>query len=156
MIQVDIPGQRIYQFENLVLDLNGTLTVDGALIEGVLERITLLRSMLNILIVTADTRGKAREIAEILQLPIHKVNKGNEQNQKLKLVRHLGIKGTACIGNVSIDTSMLKEAILGICVIGPEGTSVEAIVNSNLVVPSINAALDLFIKPERLIATLRK
>jgi soluble P-type ATPase len=156
LIEVDVPGQRIYRFENLILDLNGTITLDGKLIEGVKERIESLRNLINILIVTADTRGKAHELTDILKIPIHKVNKGNEQIQKLKLVRHLGLKATACVGNGSIDASMLKESILGICVVGPEGTSFEAIANCDIVVPNINAALDLFIKPERLIATLRK
>jgi soluble P-type ATPase len=50
---------------------------------------------------------------------------------------------------------MLKESRLGICVLGPEGTSSEAISNCDLVISNINAALDLLLNPERLIATLR-
>lgn len=156
MIEIDVPGRRTYKLENLLLDLNGTLTLDGHIIEGVAERLDLLRNHINIMVVTADTRGRAHELAEILQVPIHKVNRGNEQAQKLKLIRHIGSKSTASIGNGAIDASMLKESSIGICVIGPEGTSLEAISNSDLVVPDINAALDLFISPVRLIATLRK
>lgn len=156
MIEVEVPGQRIYRFENLILDLNGTITLDGYLIKGVKERIESLRNLINILIVTADTRGKAHELTEILQIPLHKITKGGEQIQKLKLVHHLGTSCTASIGNGAIDALMLKESILGICVLGPEGTSIEAMMNCDIVVPDIKDALDLFIKPERLIATLRK
>ena len=156
MIEIDIPGQRTYRFEYLVFDLNGTLSLDGNIIEGVRERLDLLRGMVDILIVTADTRGRAQELEQSLQVKIHKVDPGDEQAQKLKLVQQLGNETTVSIGNGSNDASILKESILGICVLGPEGTSSEAIANCDLVISDINAALDLLLKPERLIATLRK
>jgi soluble P-type ATPase len=85
-----------------------------------------------------------------------KVEPGEEQNQKLKSIHDLGIDSTITIGNGSNDASMLKESLLGICVLGPEGTSSEAISSCDIVVSDINAALDLLLKPERLIATLRR
>lgn len=156
MIEVNIPGRGIYRFEHLVLDLNGTISVDGNIIEGVPERLELLRSFIDIIIVTADTRGRAQELGQSLRVKIHKVNPGDEQVQKLKLVQQLGSGATVSIGNGSNDASMLKESILGICILGPEGTSSEAMANCDLIISDINAALDLLIKPERLIATLRK
>ena len=51
---------------------------------------------------------------------------------------------------------MLKEAALGICVLGGEGASREAIANADLVALHINDALDLLLKPDRLVATLRR
>jgi len=151
-----MPGQRVYGLEHLVLDLNGTISLDGHIIEGVPERLDLLRNLLNILIVTADTRGRVQESEKRLRVKTHSVDSSDEQAQKLNLVQQLGSETTISIGNSSNDASMLKESILGICVLGPEGASIEAITNCNLVVPDINAALDLLIKPERLIATLRK
>ena len=156
MIEIDIPGQRTYGLEHLVLDLNGTLSLDGGIIEGVTKRLDLLRSMVDILIVTADTRGRARKLEESLRVKIHKVDPGDEQAQKLKLVQQLGSETTVAIGNGSNDASMLEESILGICVLGPEGTSSKAIANCDLVISDINAALDLLLKPDRLIATLRR
>ena len=132
------------------------LALDGDIIEGVPERLELLRSLVDIIIVTADTRGRAQELGKTLRAKIHKVEPGDEQVQKLKLVQQLGSETTVSIGNGSNDASMLKEAILGICVLGTEGTSSKAIANCDLVISDINAALDLLIKPERLIATLRK
>lgn len=156
MIEVNIPGRGICRFENLILDLNGTLSLDGNIIGGVPERLNALRDLLNILIVTADTLGRAKELGESLKVKLHRMESGNEQAQKLDMVQKLGREITVSIGNGSNDASMLGESALGICVLGPEGASQEALSNCDLVVPDINAALDLLIKPKRLIATLRK
>lgn len=111
---------------------------------------------MEILIITADTHGKAQELAAILKVKMHKISAGDERTQKLKLVQQLGAENTVSIGNGANDVSMLKAAGLGICVLGNEGTSAEAMAACDVVAPDINAALDLLIKPNRLIATLRK
>jgi P-type E1-E2 ATPase len=156
LIEVDVPGRRTYRFEHLVLDLNGTISLDGEVIEGVPEKLDLLRGLVDISIVTADTRGRAQELGESLRVKIHKIAPNDEKGQKLKMVQQLGSETTVSIGNGSNDASMLKESILGICVLGPEGTSSEAIASCDIVVPDINAALDLLLEPARLIATLRR
>jgi P-type E1-E2 ATPase len=156
VIEITIPGREAYRFEHLVLDLNGTISVDGTLISGVGERIETLKDRMHIVVVTADTRGGASEIERILKVEIYKVDMGGEDAQKLSLVQELGKEHTVCIGNGSNDISMLKEAALGICVVGPEGASAEAVLHSNVVVTDINNALDLLLYPERLTATLRK
>lgn len=156
MIEIIIPGRGEFRFEHLVLDLNGTVALDGNIIEGVPERLKVLRELVDIVLITADTRGMAQELKQSLRIKIHKVDPGDEQAQKLKLVQELGKESTVCIGNGSNDASMLKESIIGICVLGAEGTSSEAVTNCDLVISDINAALDLLLTPERLIATLRK
>jgi len=156
LIEIDIPGKGVYRFEHLVLDLNGTISLDGAVIEGVSERLELLRRLVDIVIVTADTQGKAQELGEDLRVKIHILHPGDEQKQKLRLVRQLGSAVTVSMGNGSNDASMLKESGLGICILGPEGASSETMANCDLVISDINAALDLLLKPGRLIATLRR
>ncbi|OPY88911.1 MAG: hypothetical protein A4E72_01253 [Syntrophus sp. PtaU1.Bin208] len=156
MIEIDIPGRRIYRFEHLVLDLNGTLSLDGVIVEGVPEKLKLLSGTINILIVTADTQGNAQELERNLQVKIHKISPGDERIQKLRLVRQLGSEATVSMGNGSNDASMLKESSLGICILGNEGASFDAMAHCDLVLPDINAALDLLLKPQRLIATLRR
>ncbi len=156
MIEIKIPGRHAYKFEYLVLDLNGTLSLDGEIIAGVPERIETLRNLVNIIILTADTRGRAQELGKKLQVEIRIIQPEDEQVQKLKLVQELGSKNTVVIGNGANDTLMLQESALGICVLGPEGTASEAIKNSHLIATDINLALDLLLLPERLIATLRK
>lgn len=156
MIEVNIPGRRVYRLRHLVVDLNGTLSLDGNMIEGVPERIGILEGLVDVTIVTADTRGRAQELAQGLPVRVHRVDPGDEQAQKLWLVQQLGSEATAAIGNGSNDSLMLKESILGVCVLGPEGASRDAMASCDLVVPDVNAALDLLIKPERLVATLRR
>jgi P-type E1-E2 ATPase len=156
LIEIDVPGQRVYRLEHLVLDLNGTIALDGSIIEGVPERLDLLRKLVNIIVVTADTRGRAQELGQRIGVKIHKVDALDEKAQKRKLVQRLGNEITVSLGNGSNDSGMLKESTLGICVLGAEGTSAEAMASCDVLAPDINAALDLLIKPDRLVATLRK
>ena len=50
---------------------------------------------------------------------------------------------------------MMKAAALGFCIAGPEGASAKAIMNSDVVLKSIECFFDLMDEPKRLIATLR-
>jgi P-type E1-E2 ATPase len=156
MIEITIPGRGNYRLRHLVVDLNGTIALDGKILEGVEERLQRLNKVLDVFVVTADTFGNASELKEKLQAEIHLVEKGREDAQKLALVEKLGKEETVSIGNGSNDVSMLKESVMGICVLGREGASAEAIMNSDLIVSEINDALDLLLNPKRLVATLRR
>lgn len=156
MIEITVPGRGNYRLRHLVMDLNGTIALDGEILEGVEERIRRLNKSLDVFVVTADTFGSASGLREKLQTEIHLVEKGKEDAQKLALVEELGRETAVCIGNGSNDVSMLKESVMGICVLGREGASVEAIMSSDLVVPEINDALEMLLNTDRLIATLRR
>lgn len=156
MMRINIPGRDVLEIHHLVLDMNGTLSLDGKLLEGVSERIEALRSKLEILIVTADTQGTAQQIAAGLGVQLHKIDAARQPEQKLAFIKQLGSQVSAAIGNGANDALMLKEAALGICIVGPEGAASEAISACDVVVSDINSALDLLLKPKRLIATLRK
>jgi len=62
MIELDIPGRGRLVLAYLVLDVNGTLAVDGTLLPGVLERIQQLRRQLQIALLTADAHGRQAEL----------------------------------------------------------------------------------------------
>ena len=81
---------------------------------------------------------------------------GQEANQKADYVRNLGSENVAAIGQGANDAVMLKEAKLGICVISPEGTAVEALLASDIVVPDILRGFEILERPKRIIADLRK
>jgi soluble P-type ATPase len=55
MIELNIPGRGILQIEHLVSDVNGTLAVDGQLLQGISCRMTILRDRLQVHLLTADT-----------------------------------------------------------------------------------------------------
>jgi soluble P-type ATPase len=75
---------------------------------------------------------------------------------KLRVLESLDPTKTVAIGNGNNDRLVLKEAAFGIAVFGDEGLSVSAMKNADVIVKSISDALDLFLKPKRLIATLRE
>jgi P-type E1-E2 ATPase len=139
-----------------VLDLNGTIAVDGQVLPGVAERLATLSAELTVHLVTADTQGQAAQGAERLGLHLFRVVAGGEADQKLGLVAQLGPAQTAAIGNGANDARMLAAAGLGIAVLGPEGLAMTALQAADVVVGRIEDALDLLLWPQRLIATLRR
>ena len=154
MITVDAPGWGSYPIRHLLLDLNGTLTLDGVLIPGVRERILDLSEKLDIHILTADTFGSAAMVCHGLPVTLHIIPERDQILAKQKYLRGLPLK-TVAIGNGRNDMGMLVDAALGIAVMGLEGTSTEALRAADVVAMSINDALDLLISPDRLKATLR-
>ncbi len=156
MIQISIPGRNWeMNFEHLVLDLNGTLAVDGLLIPGVRERIEQLKSRLKVYVLTADTFGAGAAIARELGTELFQVRGRDGGEDKRDFIKQIGPEKTVAIGNGYNDIFMLREAALGIAVIGAEGCAVEAIRHADIVVRDINDALDCLNNPMRIIATLR-
>lgn len=157
MLAIDIPGRGKYELVRLVIDVNGTIAEDGDLIAGVRERLLRLRRDLDVLMVTADTHGRQMAIDRELQMEAVRVEWGKpEAWQKAELVRRLGSDATVVIGNGANDAQMLKEAAIGIAVVGPEGASTAAVQSADVVTRSISEALDLLLNPRRLVATLRQ
>jgi len=156
MIEINIPGRGLLQLEHLVSDVNGTLAVDGVLMDGLARRIASLRDRLTVHLLTADTHGKQAVIDHQLNLTAARLSGGNEQEQKRAYVEKLGSKKVVALGQGANDAAMLKEAGLGICVMSPEGSAVETLLSADLVVPDIMAAFDLLDKPLRIAASLRK
>jgi P-type E1-E2 ATPase len=157
MTPVEIPGIGLLQLEHLVCDVNGTLALDGQLLDGVTVAFKQLGKQLQIHLATADTHGRQDVIDK--QLGLHAVRlqaDGNEAEQKAELVRNLGSEHTVAIGQGANDAFMLKEAALGICVLSKEGTATSAFLSADLFVPDILTALDLLINPKRIVASLRK
>lgn len=156
MIEITIPGRGNYTINNLVLDLNGTIAVDGNIIGGVKEKLAMLSHKLDIFLVTADMNKNAERLVKDLPVKLYKIKETEENNQKLRVVLKKGKNNTVSIGNGCNDVSMLKESAIGISIVGGEGASAEAMMASDLVVVTINDALDLLLKPHRLGATLRR
>jgi P-type E1-E2 ATPase len=156
-LAIEIRGRSALVLHSLVLDLNGTIARDGRLIAGVEDRVAALNSHLDIYVLTADTLGTAGAIAGQLGCHLHTLAAGaDEAEQKAEFVRQLGAAGVAAFGNGANDMLMLKDAALGIAVLGPEGLAVATLQWADVVVSDINDALDLLLTPKRLIATLRR
>jgi len=156
VIEIRVPGRGDYAIEHMVLDLNGTIALDGKIIGGVKERIIALSKNVGIIVVTADTNKNAKKLLKDLPVALCTIEEARESEQKARLVREKGEEVTVCVGNGSNDVSMLKESAIGICIVGREGASSEAMMAADLVVPSINDALELLLKPHRMKASLRR
>lgn len=155
MIKVDIPGRESLEFDNLVLDFNGTIAVDGRILENIKKPLTELSKLINIYVITADTYGVAKEECEKLDLKVITIPTGCAGAHKSELVKKLGQKSTAAIGNGFNDIEMFKEAELSVAVIEGEGTCSKLIINSDIVTRSIEDALNLFLIPNHIKADLR-
>ena len=156
MIELRIPGRGLVELEHLVCDVNGTLTVDGQLFDGLVRPLTNLRDRLELHLITADTLGRQSLIDRQLNLQAVRLHPGDEALQKAAYVQRLGAQSVIAIGQGANDAGMLKEAALGICVFSEEGVAVETLLAADLVVSDIFAALNLLEKPLRIVATLRK
>ncbi len=155
MIEVVIPGYRTLRLKYLVMDYNGTLAVDGVLLDGVAEGLARLKDRLEIHVVTADTFGKAAARLEGLPCRLTVLGKENQDSGKLDFIRTLGAENAATIGNGRNDRMMLKESGLGIAVVLEEGAAVETLLSADIVCSSIPSALALLDNPLRMTATLR-
>lgn len=156
MIQINIPGTGEYFLEHLVMDVNGTLAVDGQLIEGVAEKIGILRGQLTVHLLTADTHGRQDAIDRQLGLTAVRIQPGGEAPQKAEYVQKLGAEKVVAIGQGANDAEMLAAARLGICVMSIEGAAKGALLACDLITPTILAGLELLEKPARIAASLRK
>jgi len=154
MITVDIPGRGRLEIRHLVLDLNGTLATDGHVPPGVADRVRTLASLVQVHVLTADTFGTASTL-ESLNVHIVCLGPGDQIEAKSESVRVLRRPHTVAIGNGMNDEAMLREAALGILVIGGEGAAVRSLLAADLVVTSIEDGLDLLRFPRRLVASLR-
>lgn len=156
MIEIDIPGLAPLRLSHLVLDVNGTLALDGGLIEGVGERLRRLAGEIEIHLVTADTFGTTDAIARALGLRSTLIPPHNQAEAKRAHVERLGADAVAAIGNGANDALMLERAALGIAVLGPEGAATVALLAAPVAVRDIQCGLDLLLHPRRLAATLRR
>ncbi|MEW6673856.1 MAG: ATPase P [Thermodesulfobacteriota bacterium] len=155
MIEISIPGRGKLQCRYLVLDYNGTLAVDGRLIDGVGEALRRLSDMVEIHVLTADTFGKARSGLAGIDCRLSILPKDRQDTGKRDYITALGAEGCVCVGNGRNDRLMLKEASLGIAVIQAEGAAADTLLAADVVCSDIVSALELLSNPLRLVATLR-
>ncbi|MGQ9847168.1 MAG: HAD family hydrolase [Bacteroidales bacterium] len=145
-----------YRIEHVLFDFNGTLAVDGKMIEGVEPMLKKLAEHVSIHVITADTFKMAAEELKEVPVKLTIIKSGQEKQQKLFYLENLGREKCIAIGNGTNDAMMLAKAPISIAVIQAEGTSQEALSAAKIVCFSIIDAISLCLNPKRIIATLRK
>ena len=155
MLELRIPGFGGLHIEHLVLDYNGTIAVDGNLRPGVKRRIAALAKRVRVHVLTADTFGTAQAKLGAVRCDVVVLGRRSQARVKAVYVRKLGAAHTVCIGNGRNDRLMLGIAALGIAVLQGEGIATESLRAADIVVSDARDALDLLLKPLRLVATMR-
>lgn len=154
MKTINVPGWGSIQLENLVLDLNGTLTESGNFISGVVDYLEKLRAQgFKIFVLSGDTRGVLQQTFA-LSPDIEAVIAETAEDKK-RFVESVGAERAVCVGNGNIDTEMFKIAGLSICTIQAEGATTKAMLHADIVVTHIHHALEILLDPDKLVATLR-
>ena len=154
MLKINIPGREEMGLSHLILDYNGTIAEDGAIIESIRPRLESLSKDLSIYVITADTHGTAAQ--RCAGLPLQVLTFPTTQVGEIKAAEARKMEGgVVTIGNGFNDIQMSDAADLSICVMGKEGCCGALLSHCDAVVTSIDDALDLLCKPNRLRATLR-
>lgn len=140
---------------DIVLDYNGTLAKDGLLKAELSYLLPELASHYRIHVITADTFGSVTKELEPFDVKIKVLQSQNHTQEKADYIKALGAQNCAAVGNGNNDALMLEAAAIGVALLGDEGCSTQTLLKSDLLAQSIEDALELFIYPKRLIATLR-
>ena len=152
MIRIDIPQRGAIELQHAVFDVNGTLAVDGIPIPGVVDRLHMLAEKLTLYALTAGTHGNIPELEHAFGFPLHKIVTGEE---KVRFVEQLGPAGVIAFGNGRNDVAMLRVATIGVAILAGEGVAIDALQAADVLALGPVEAIDLVLKPKRLIATLR-
>ena len=152
-MKFDIQNFGSFEIKNIVLDFNGTIAKDGKIKEKIPFYLKKLSKEFKIYVITSDTNGSAKAELENLSVKLKILTSSNHTKEKAKFVKEL--QNCFAIGNGNNDSLMLKEAVIGVCVIEDEGAASKSIINADIVTKSIYDAFELLLNPKRITATLR-
>ncbi len=154
-MRFEIPGYGALTIENVIMDFNGTIAVDGVIKGTVKQRIVRLAESCRLYVLTSDTQGTAaRELGE-LPVTLQICETDNAGEDKRLFAERVGGATCACIGNGKNDVLMFGVAALSIAVLESEGLYAPLLTAADLLVKSSEEALDLLLDEKRLIAALR-
>jgi soluble P-type ATPase len=155
MIEIAIPGYDEISLDHVVLDYNGTLATDGLLAADTQTLLNKVAEHVELHVVTADTFGKVKSGMERIPCKLTVLTEQDQALAKKRYLQNIGSDHAAAIGNGRNDRLMVKEAALGIAVLGVEGSAIETLLACDVVCKSAQDALELLLNPKRLVATLR-
>jgi len=152
---VNIHGREEIKITQVILDFNGTIAIDGKLVNGVADEINRLANSLDFYVVTADTYGTVAKELIGVNCQIINLSNSEEFRDKLDVLIKLGKNETLCVGNGFNDRIVLKESVLGISILQEEGLNVDALIASDFVCKSIIDVFSCIENPDRIKATMR-
>jgi soluble P-type ATPase len=155
-MELKIPGREPLCLEHILFDYNGTLALDGKLIEGASARLITLADSLTLHVITADTFGTVASALEGVPCRLKVIPPGSQAQSKLDYLLQLGKEKTLTVGNGANDALMLREAAIGCALLQQEGLATAAWREADIVFHSLFDLFDCLADPRRMIATLRE
>jgi soluble P-type ATPase len=140
--------------QNIILDMNGTLSVQGVIKESTKEIIHRLKGVgYKIVLFSGDVRGTAQDLCNDLNIDFKKAKDGNDKETYAKLFKK---EETVAVGNSRIDIGTFKNSVLSIATLQPEGIHTDIIKYVDIICPSIDDALSLLFDQKSLDGTLKQ
>lgn len=155
-MKIHIPGGEEFEIKHIVSDYNGTIALDGKLVEGIADLINNLSKDIRFHVITADSFGSVEKELQDIDCEVFKIGPGEQDRTKAEYVRKLGAHNVVALGNGKNDFLMMGEAALGIGILYREGICTETLLASKIVCSTPIDAIEYFKNPKRLIATLRR
>lgn len=152
MLRIEIPQKALFELHHAVFDINGTLAIDGKPIPSVADHLKSLAAFLSIHLLTAGTHGNLKELEETLGFPLQIISSGDEKTWYVQQLRPATV---IAFGNGANDAGMLRLAAIGVVVLAAEGVATSALQAADVLALGPLDAIDLVLKPKRLVATLR-
>lgn len=153
-MKYNVPEIGEIEIKTIVLDLNGTLSVNGDISQQTKEKIDLVtKEGVKIILFTGDQRGTAESLCKEIGVEFHRAKSSKE---KAELSEKLDYETTAAIGNARIDIGTFKNAKVSVATLQSEGIHVGILAHVDVIVPSIEDALDFFLNENTFCATMRK
>lgn len=138
-----VPEVWEIEINTIVFDLNWTLQVNKKIPDGVKEKLDKLKEKwFHLIFFSWDVRWNAKDIAKDLWIDFIKcINWEKKEEEFLKF----DVEKTAAIGNARIDIGKFKHAKLSIATLQAEWIHTGILKYVDVIVPSINDALDFFL-----------
>ncbi|MFA8435813.1 MAG: hypothetical protein ACEPOZ_14950 [Marinifilaceae bacterium] len=153
-LNYNVPGVGPIMIDTLVVDSNGTMTVKGEIVPGVIEKVHHLQSLgVNVVMISSDQRGNARDLAQSSGISYYEAANSREKED---ILLSLGSQNVAAIGNARIDIGLFVQSIVSVATLQAEGIHKDIIDHVDVIVPSVNDALDFFLDENTFIATMKR
>ena len=152
---IDIPDRNTLDIQHIIFDYNGTIALDGKVINGVVDKMNEFSHLVTFHVVTADTYGTAEHELQGANCQVVNLATSLMYKTKTDYLAYLGKDHTLSVGNGFNDSDLLKQSLLGIALIQDEGLCMAALMSADIVCKSVMDVFAYLEKPNRLKATLR-
>lgn len=153
-VRYDVPEVGEVTIKTVILDLNGTLSINGTISDRTKELLKeLTKREVEIVLLTGDQRGTAKALCSELDISFVRCKNSAEKSEASK---RFDKNTTAAIGNARIDIGTFENAIVSIATLQAEGIHAEIIPYVDIIVPTIENALEILLDPNSFAATMRK